>query len=281
MNRTARLLVGLALSATAIGCGVDTSAYDLDAEKELLLSSVSSEREALVQDSEQLAGASDRAEPDQPRLDGDCDVSAHFEEIFARYDEDTSGELEAPEEEDVHAERDHRELHEKMRRIMAWVAMETTYDADDSLELDEEEREAVMADFTTRCEVMHARIVEDFDADGDGELSEAEAEEARAELEARRAEHRAEGGERGPEGGPEMGEGGPQGGEMGEGGPEGGERPEPPSMEELREGFLAQWDTNEDGEVDADERAAGRAEMEERIVSGAPLGPEGRCQDEQ
>jgi len=276
MTRAIRILSALALSSTVAGCGLDATLTELDAEKELMLSAISSEREALVQDDDQLGSAPDRAEPDQPRLDGDCDVQGHFEQIFARYDEDTSGELEEPEEMDVSAERDHRSDDERMRRIHAWVALEVTFDADDDGALSEAERQTLMDDFTIRCEVMQERILADFDADGDGELSEAEMAEAEAELEARRAEHEAEreaqGGERG-EGPPEGAEGGERGGEQG------GERPDgPPSMEELRAGFLSHWDTDGDGETDADERAEGRADMRERITSGAPLGPDGGCQ---
>ncbi len=216
MKRTSALLTALTLVSAISGCNTDNLLYELDADKELLLTAISSEREALVQGEEQLAGDPGRQEPDQPGLGGTCDAAAQFADIFARYDEDRSGDLEEPEADDVAAERDHRDDHDRMRRLEAWIALETTYDVDDSGSLDEDERAALLADFTTRCAVMQERLLADFDADGDGELSEEERREARAALDADRAAHSPEG--EGREGeAPEVG--GPGGGRSAPGRP--------------------------------------------------------------
>ena len=69
-----------------------------------------------------------------------------------------------------------------LEQFIRWV-----YDADGSQSLDEAEKELLRADLEARCDARASILLENFDSDGDGELSESEREAAR---DARRAHHR-------------------------------------------------------------------------------------------
>ncbi|MBI2375728.1 MAG: hypothetical protein HYV07_17160 [Deltaproteobacteria bacterium] len=71
-------------------------------------------------------------------------------------------------------------------RRLFWV-----YDADESGDLSDAEREAMRADLDARGANLEARMLASFDADGDGQLSDAELEAARAAHEAEREARRA------------------------------------------------------------------------------------------
>ena len=63
------------------------------------------------------------------------------------------------------------------------------YDTDESGDLNEMERDELQADMVLGCEARHARLIEEFDLDGNGELSDEEASAAQEELEIRREAH--------------------------------------------------------------------------------------------
>ena len=117
-----------------------------------------------------------------------------------------------------------------------WRLLMDVYDTDFSGELDEAEREVLFGDFEVRCELLHERLIEEFDVDGDGELSQEEAQVAQAEH------------------GPPPGAGG---------------APPRPAPGELP-GPLAEFDLDESGELDEAEWVAFREATRERIRSGEP-----------
>ena len=285
----ASLLTLLALSA----CAGDDSASTLSAEDELLLTALSGEEEALSRSPEGAEGDSAYADPmsdeaggDRPPLMRECDAEGTYTGLFSAYDGDASGALEAPEEEQVAEARGERGPEEDLRRVIAFTVIQRVYDANDDQQLSESERNTLFADFTERCEVLHDRLVEDFDTDGDGVLSDSELQAAEEELHAREEERRAEceaedpmGGAGGPPEGAD-GEGPPEGGGpdgMGSGpygsGPDGSEPPDPRDMVEHM--LLDRFDTDGDGAWSGTELADMQAELRARIVSGEHLAPEG------
>jgi len=76
--------------------------------------------------------------------------------------------------------------HHKLKRI------KFIYDADESGDLDEEERAVLEGDLVARCENKQAYLLENFDADEDGALSEDEIQAARDARQAEREERRDE-----------------------------------------------------------------------------------------
>ncbi len=235
----------------------------LDATDQLMIDAISGEEEAFV-----AKGLYDEeAQPDEQTeevapLFRPCDPAGLFEDLKADADTDADGELSNPEERSCNAEHKGRER----GPLMEMLGM--VYDLDQSHELDESERETLFEDFEARCEAIHARVLEDFDADGDGELNEEEKESARAALEeereARRAEHEAAMEE---QGGP------PEQGQQGEGPPEGAEGTdgERPSMEERGiPPWAASYDVDGDGQLSDEELSTLRAEARERIRNGEP-----------
>jgi hypothetical protein len=120
--------------------------------------------------------------------------------------------------------------------LIAWV-----YDADDSLDLDDSELDTLMADFDVRCDAMHERILEEWDVDGDGVLSDEEREASREAMEERREDL------------PKP----PQDGER----PERGDAPPP---------VVDAYDADGDGQLSDKEAAAARSEIRDRLVAGLP-----------
>jgi hypothetical protein len=257
----------LALFA-ACGGAAGTTAEDLLTSK-----AVTGQEETYVED----GMAADDALP----LFHECDAQQTFEGLLAEADSDASGALEQDEANSV--EKAHRPP-------PFWPFLHFIYDADDSKDLDEAERQTLLDDHTVRCDAIYAKIVADFDVDGDGALSDEEKAAAAEEI-AANPKPQGEPGEcemggaggpeggQGPQGGPEGGQG-PQGGEGGpQGGPSGqgpqGEPPEGAGGERLPiPPHLAQaFDLDDNHELDADERAALRADVREHIRSGAPPAP--------
>lgn len=181
----------------------------------------------------------------------------------------------------------HRGHDRNMFRLLGFV-----YDADDSASLDEAEQAAIVSDFTAGCAAFAARLLAEFDTDGDGTLSAEELAAARATLAARHPaplpgdRHPPEDGSTDdvrppppPDGAtddatddadrppPPDGSGhrGPppdgacprRDGSAGQ-----GARPSP------MQGLVAEYDVDGDGTLNAEERATLRAAVRARIVAG-------------
>lgn len=123
------------------------------------------------------------------------------------------------------------------------------YDADESRSLDDTELAALQADVTAGCTARNAALITDFDEDGDGLLSQAEWDAARA---ARRAAHEEERAGLDTDGDGEI------------------------SSEEhdaARAALIATWDADGSGDLDEDERAAMRTDLQALVRAGEPLPP--------
>lgn len=224
------------LSLAVLGC--DLAVTEASAEDSLTAAAISGGEEEISPDG---LGRGNGEALDPMRS---CDATGEHDGLWARADGDGSGKLEQTEQEDTVREHGRAPRH---FRLLRWI-----YDTDDSGDLSEAEREVLLADHTLRCEAMQARLLAEFDADGDGQLSEDERDAAR---EAREAMH----GTR-PEGaGRPGGQGGPPAG-LDEG------AAPPPIVEE--------FDADGDGSLSADEKATARATLRERIQNGErPIAP--------
>ncbi len=167
-----------------VGCD---AGEQLSAQAQLTLEAISGEEEDVVEGDGDLMAGDQAARP----LFRPCDAERALENVVATYDANEDGAV-GPEEEGAVSEDLAGDRRGSQRRLRRWSALAFIYDADDSGDLSDAERADLLADFTERCEVLHAGILEEFDADGDGELSEDEQSAVREAREARRAE-RAEG----------------------------------------------------------------------------------------
>lgn len=179
----------------------------------------------------------------------ECDAEGTFLGYVDAYDEDASGLLEGEEAEAV--EREHGSGRPGPREHFAHL-LRVVYDADQSGEFEGGELDALFADFTTRCEAIHEAVLADYDADGDGVLSEDEEASARAghqaTVAAMREQHAACRQEQAPER------------------PERGGAPFGPLEQE--------FDADGSGDLSAEELETLRVELRARIVSGAPPHPD-------
>lgn len=99
---------------------------------------------------------------------------------------------EAGNEDQDRARRDRRRSRRRVMRRPTALLVLTAYDSDQSGDLNDSEREYLQDDLMTGCEARHSRLIEEFDADGDGQLNEDEVSAARAERAERKEERRAE-----------------------------------------------------------------------------------------
>jgi hypothetical protein len=215
-----------AVLALVVGC----AGSELSAEDQLTLTAISGEEEAASRG--ELDGA-DLA----PAMFRDCDAHATFTELFDRFDADRSGELERPEchdVEDAHTSDGGRAHDGKRAHGGPWRLIHMVYDVDEDHALDDAERAVLLDDFTVRCEVLHERLLEEFDADGDGDLDDTEREAAHEAMRERMEGHRADRPQRG----------------------------DAPHLE---------FDADGDGELDETERSVMRATLRERIRAGLPM----------
>jgi len=272
------LPLGLVLTLSACEDSADSLA---DARELLLLSAISGEEDSLAGDlsassrADDAGPEADRAAP--PPMFRECDAEGEFVGLFEAYDADASGALDGEEPSEVEADHGGRPggPRDGLRHLIGFV-----YDLDQSHSLEDSELAVIFEDFTARCGAIQASLLVEFDADGDGALSEAEQETARAAHEARmeaeraemeacrcdgeRPEHAEEGG-RG-EGPPPRGEG--RGEDSGEG------RGEPPF------GPLEQaYDVDGDGALSEAERSAAREALRAALRAGERPGPELACED--
>jgi hypothetical protein len=277
MTRTT--LAALCLSAFTFGCAEMTD--ELSAMDELLVSSISGAEDGMSGETGARM-ADDGSRPDvseggdrsaAPPMFRECDAQGTFIGMVDAYDTDRSGELDGEEPADVIAE--HSDMgggsgpgaggggpegkgpgmggpREHFLHLLRVV-----YDTDASRSFEDAELEVIFDDFTARCEAIHAEVLAEYDADGDGELSESEQDTAReghiAKMEAERAEVDACRDEMGPP--PELGAR-----------PEEGEAPFGPLEQE--------FDADGDGALSASELETLRTEMRARIVSGEKPHPE-------
>ncbi len=292
--RTTRTILLAALSTT-VACGAENG---LSAEDELLLSAISGEEDYLsgaqtISGEGMMPGeAGDeatRAEGDRqgpPPMFRECDAAGTYTGLFSAYDENQDAALQDGEAERVMDEQAGRGGGPRDHLLMM---LRVVYDLDQDGQFSEDEKAALLSDFTVRCETIHANVLAEFDADGSGDLDEAEAQAARdahiARMEEARAEMDAcreamgldecggpdgEGGERGapPEDGAE--------GERPEGDrgapPEGAEQDGPPP---IRGPLADEFDADGDGALSDAELATLRDTVRARITSGAA--PHGEC----
>ena len=239
--------------ALLAGCS-SLSSSTLSADDELILSSINGPEETLA--SRAAFGAvSTEEDPDAPPLFHECDPDGFHAELFEDYDADTSGALDGTEPDDVsdaHAGRDDMERRQaEMRMHMLGLI----YDTDESGDLSTAEKSVLFEDFTVRCDTLNAMLLADFDADGDGTLSESELQTAADTLNADREAMRAEMDERAGEAGDPLGAHGER--------PEPGSRGVPPGLED--------FDTDSDGQFSDAELATCREALRERIRSGEPM----------
>lgn len=230
----------------------------LDATDSLTVKAISGEEEGLA--SGGMADPDGEASEHAP-LFRECDPAGLFEKLKDEADTDGDGELSMGEERECTREEGERPEGEEGGRggpsggpggidHHRMMMLGFIYDADDSESLDDSERDTLFEDFQVRCESLHARILEDFDADGDGELSEEEKEAAREAIEAAHEERRAEMEEQMEE----------------------RERPDEVSRDERPDvpPFAVDYDVDGDGELSDEELATLREEARERIRAGEP-----------
>lgn len=191
---------------------------------------------AVAGEEESLAGGALAREDGEERPFGDpCDAPERFAAMFADADTNADGALDAAEGRDAgrrHGPPPH------VFHLVRWV-----YDADDDQSLSEAELDLLLDDHVARCEVMKQKLLDASDADGDGELSEAEKEAAR---EAR------------PEGPP----------------PGHGPRGERPAAGDAPPPVVDEFDADGDGDLSATEAATARSAIRARIRAGErPVAP--------
>ena len=257
--------------------GCTTSLGSLAVDAALLLSATSGAEEKTV-------SSGDAVSPDDlpaaltPDPFRTCDAGSTYADLFGQFDADTDGVLDAAEAGTVQDTFDQAPGGAD-RLWMQWGMLLLAYDEDLDGALSETERATLLADFTTRCEVLQDKLIADFDADGDGVLSEAEQATAEAALAAEEAEHHScegmggEGDTAGPEGdGPPDGDSGARGGDPFHLGPPEGAMVEVDGVP-IAPPLLDEFDANADGTLDNDEIAALRAAIRGRITSGDPLMP--------
>ncbi len=121
----------------------------------------------------------------------DCSLDGLMERVIAEYDTDGDGKLDRSERKALRREfvprplRRHRfARHHRLARLR-WI-----YDADDSRDLDEEERGELRADLEERCENRQAYLLEVYDEDESGTLDEEEWAQIHEDLKARRQARR-------------------------------------------------------------------------------------------
>ena len=286
----------LALTFAACSTDATTSATD-----RLLVSATSGAEEAIAWSTYgETAGETD---PNRPGLFRECDAQGTYIGLVEKYDADGDGAIDSSEADSVDADyeaaedsasdgpdgdRPHGDGHgghgghpggDHRRHLIGLV-----YDTDLDGELSTEEKVDLFADFTVRCETLHQKLLDQFDADGDGTLSDTEIATAEATLEAEReAAHAAMEAECDattdtdapaecdrPEGAPEGD--GPHGDHHGDGAHPDGRPGGPPDLTSVPPPLSA-YDTDGDGTWDDDELATFRAELRDRIRSGEPLVP--------
>jgi hypothetical protein len=121
------------------------------------------------------------------------------------------------------------------------------YDDDNSHSLDDTEKAKLQADLAAGCTARNAALLSTFDADGSGDLNQAEWDAAVA---ADKAAHDAQ---------------------FAAIDTDGDGRISPTEMDAARAAFLATWDSNGNGTLDDDELATLRAAMQQLVRSGEEL----------
>ena len=157
------------------------------------------------------------------------------------------------------------QLTEEQKAEMKAKFMEK-FDADKDGQISDAEKEAIKAQFEARKAEMKAKFMEKFDADKDGQISDAEKEAAKAEF-----------AKRGPKRGPKCGKKGPRrphcGGKCGKK----GQRPELTEEQkaemkakfearkaEMKAKFMEKFDADKDGQLSDAEKEAAKAEFAKR-----------------
>jgi Ca2+-binding EF-hand superfamily protein len=146
----------------------------LTGQEEVLISALSGQEE--VFSDHDISSRGMHSLSDMPILFRTCDAKSSFDDLFARYDENTSQELEEEEEEKVCSKRSERTSRQHRRARHMLTLLEYVYDIDEDGIISDEERVPLYSDFSTRCEAIHAQLLSEFDTDGDGVLNEEEKE---------------------------------------------------------------------------------------------------------
>lgn len=239
--------------ALLAGCG-SVASSTLTAADELLLSSINGPEETLAARAA-FGAVSTESDPDAPPLFHECNPDGFNAELFEQYDADHSGALEDAESSDVEGAHAGRDDMERRQAEMRFHMLGLIYDTNEDGSLSDDEKAVLFEDFTARCDVLNAKILADFDADGDGTLSDEELQTAAETLDAEREAMREEMEERMGEAGDPLGAHGPP--------PAPGSREVPPGLEE--------FDADSDGTFSDEELASCREALRERVRSGEPL----------
>ena len=138
------------------------------------------------------------------------------------------------------------------------------FDADKDGQISDAEKEAIKAQFEAKKAEMKAKFMEKFDADKDGQLSDAEKEAAKAEFQ-----------KRGPKG-PKCGKKGPRRPGCCGKGPK-GQRPQLTEEQkaEMKAKFMEKFDADKDGQLSDAEKEAAKAEFQKRGPKGPKCGKKG------
>jgi Ca2+-binding EF-hand superfamily protein len=178
-----RSIVSLTL-LSLVACGAAQDQLTVD--EELLLTAVSGEEEELARDAMFQGGL--KMAVDQPELFRVCATEDTHKGLLSIYDDNADGLIDPEEEAGVWDARATRDDCETLRRARIWAGLTLIYDDDGSTALESAEIQSLFSDFTLRCENRHAMLVDAFDGDGDGEVSEDEIADIHAEIDAHRAE---------------------------------------------------------------------------------------------
>lgn len=231
-----------------VGCTMETS---LTGEEEILITALSGEEE--VFSNHDIAARGMHPSEDMPLMFRECNAEDTFERLFAEYDKDSSSELEEEEENKVCDKRNREGAQQKRAKNMMKLLLHV-YDTDEDHILGSTEKKELYTDFSERCEQLHAKLLEEFDVDGNGVLSDIEKESAKEEAKTRREE-----GDRYSEEKEGWDEDKDEGYEK-----KGKKKGLPP--------FAKEFDIDEDGKLDDSEKESFRTSMKEKIRSGEPFG---------
>ena len=245
------LLFPLALTLTSTLSACDSSGTTVSADGEILLSTTGGAEEGLTS-RDTMGDLAPSGDPDQPPLGRECDASGTYTGIFSEYDVNANQSLDTGEcqsVQDAHADRD--DLAQRDAE-MRWHLMLLIYDLDEDGALSDTEKSPLFDDFTTRCQVLAAKLLADFDADDDGTLSDSELATAQATIEADQEAQRAAMQQAMADHPDQMG---PP--------PEPGSREVPPGLES--------YDTDSDGLLSDAELSTLRDALRARVRAGDPI----------
>mgnify|MGYP001261494284 CR=1 FL=1 len=181
-RQTLSILGAIALAGATTACNQETNEIDpYDAEITLEDATFVS---ALEESSTEEDDGYDSGEGETPDPTNPCDLESISERVLNRYDTDQDGELSEDEQaamQVAHGERPQRHQHQgrRMMRKHFFKHIRWIYDADDSGNLDDNEKDNLISDLHARCENKWDNFLSQFDHDQSGDLNETEKQQAR------------------------------------------------------------------------------------------------------